>query len=99
MRLTPEQIQIIKETTVRFMGEKTRIFLFGSRMSDTKRGGDIDLLVETDEILPKRVQTLCRLEAALLMQLGDRKLDIVFKDAQTTVSPIYEVAKRTGILL
>jgi hypothetical protein len=49
--------------------------------------------------LPKRVQTLCRLEAALLMQLGNRKLDIVFKDAQTTVLPIHEVAKRTGILL
>jgi predicted nucleotidyltransferase len=99
MRLTQEQIQIIKETTQRFMGERTRVFLFGSRTSDINRGGDIDLLVETDECLPNRVQTLCQLEAALLMRLGDRKLDIVFKDPQSILSPIHEVAKRTGIQL
>jgi hypothetical protein len=42
MRLTPQEIQAIKETFLNTF-DKGNIYLFGSRVDDTKRGGDIDL--------------------------------------------------------
>jgi hypothetical protein len=33
------------------------------------------------------------------MALGDRKLDIALKDARTVETPIFEIARRTGVLL
>ena len=46
MRLT--QAQTIQNTVDRVLGVPNRIRLFGSRADDTVRGGDIDLLIETD---------------------------------------------------
>ncbi len=44
MRLTQQEIQIIKSTVREMMGEKASVWLFGSRVDDSKRGGDIDLV-------------------------------------------------------
>ncbi|MDF9392791.1 nucleotidyltransferase domain-containing protein [Methylococcus capsulatus] len=99
MRLTPVQIQTTKTTVNRVLGVPNRIWLFGSRADDSQRGGDIDLLIETDAVLPNRAEALCRLHGALIMALGDRKLDIVLKDARTEEAPIFEIARRTGVIL
>ena len=42
---------------------------------------------------------ICNLYGALIMALGDRKLDIVLKDAQTVEAPIFKKARQTGIML
>ena len=42
---------------------------------------------------------LCRLYGALIYALGDRKLDVLLKDARTRDAPIFSIAKRTGVLL
>jgi predicted nucleotidyltransferase len=99
MRLLPDQVQSIKDAVTRHVGPSSRVWLFGSRVNDALRGGDIDLLVETDEIVPNRVKTLCKIEGALVMALGDRKLDVLLKDARTPDVPVFEVARRQGILL
>lgn len=41
MRLTENQRQTIKSAVTRVIGEGTRLWLFGSRVDDSKRGGDI----------------------------------------------------------
>ena len=99
MRLTPYEIDAIRTTTRRLVGKDAIIWLFGSRADDSLRGGDIDLLIETDDLLPNRALTLSRLYGALIFSLGERKLDILLKDGRTTSSPIYDVAKRTGVRL
>ena len=99
MRLQPEQAKTIKDTVERLVGPSSRVWLFGSRVNEALRGGDIDLLVETDEIVPNRVKTLCKIEGALVMALGDRKLDVLLKDARTPDVPVFKVARRQGILL
>jgi len=47
MRLTKEQISIIKTLVTRHFDSDTDVILFGSRVDDTARGGDIDLYIET----------------------------------------------------
>lgn len=46
MRLTKQEVQIIKSAILQ-VDPEARIFLFGSRVDDQKKGGDIDL-DETD---------------------------------------------------
>ena len=99
MRLTPEQIQAIKQTAQAVLGEDARVILFGSRADDTRRGGDIDLLFETSQRVAHRSQTLNALYVALIRRLGDRKLDILLKDAATPEAPVLRVARATGVRL
>jgi len=99
MRLPPNQVQTIKDTIARLVGPASRVWLFGSRVDDGLRGGDIDLFVETDEVVPNRAKTLCKIEGALVMALGDRKMDILLKDARTPDAPVFLVARRMGVRL
>ena len=99
MRLTTEQTDLIKKAANRVLGVPSRIWLFGSRADDTRRGGDIDLLVETDTELANRAQAICQIYGAIIMALGERKIDVLLKDGRTPNAPVFEIAKRTGILL
>lgn len=99
MRLTPSQTQLTKSTVDRVLGTANRVWLFGSRVDDALRGGDIDLLIETEAVLPNRAKILCSLHGALIYALGERKLDILLKDARTRDAPVFEIAKRTGVIL
>jgi len=46
MRLNPDQVQVIRDAANAAFGRGTAVWLFGSRVNDAKRGGDIDLVVE-----------------------------------------------------
>jgi len=39
MRISEKEIQVIKNLAVSIFGEDTKVFLFGSRIADNKRGG------------------------------------------------------------
>ena len=43
MRLTQRQIQAIKQVAAEVFGCNAKTYLFGSRVDDSQRGGDIDL--------------------------------------------------------
>lgn len=99
MRLTEAQRKSIKSAVVGVIGEESRVWLFGSRIDDAKRGGDIDLLIETDSVVPSRTNALCQIEGALAVRLGNRRIDLLLKDARTAEAPIFHAARKTGILL
>lgn len=99
MRLTDAQRSVIKQAVAKIIGPDSKVWLFGSRVDDNKRGGDIDLLIETNQTLSNKVSLLCRLEGALVMGLGNRKIDTLLKDSQTNDAPIFRIAKETGLLL
>ena len=99
MRLTQQQIAAIKQTAQTILGDDARVILFGSRVDDTKKGGDIDLLFETDRKLPNRTATVGDIYVSLIRQLGDRKIDILLKDGATPPAPVLEIARQTGIQL
>ena len=67
MRLSSKEIEIIKKIINDIFGETT-IYLFGSRLEENKKGGDVDLFVVTkdkDGLLQKKIKALAKLERAL----------------------------------
>ena len=52
MRLTDVQIAAIREATAEVFGPEAQVWLFGSRVEDSKRGGDIDLLIRPGDPPP-----------------------------------------------
>ena len=99
MRLTTNQVQVIRDTAQRVLGAIARVSVFGSMALNDRTGGDIDLFFETDNLLANRAKTICQLYGALIQALGDRKIDVVLKDANTPPALVFEIAKRTGMLL
>ncbi|TAN52520.1 MAG: nucleotidyltransferase domain-containing protein [Methylococcaceae bacterium] len=99
MRLTTEQIQAIREETRMVFGADSSVRLFGSRVDDTARGGDIDLLVECDEPVKERLKKSLALTARLQMRLGDQPIDVLVIDPETPLQPVHQVARQMGILL
>lgn len=97
MRLSAETREIIRKTTQEIFGEAARVRLFGSRIDDSQRGGDIDLLVELPVHDPDARKKSLALAAQLQMRIGDQPIDILVLDPQTILQPIHRVAAATGI--
>lgn len=47
MRLAPNEVRALQRSVAELLPKGAVVRLFGSRVDDAKRGGDIDLLVET----------------------------------------------------
>jgi len=47
MRINNETIELIKDLANKYFGIDSKVFVFGSRIDDSKKGGDIDLYIET----------------------------------------------------
>jgi predicted nucleotidyltransferase len=101
MRLTQQEIQIIKSSVHEVMGEDANVWLFGSRVDNNKRGGDIDLLVEVDLPEPRvRILKKSQLWAKLQSQLGEQRIDIILAETKFGKPKLIEqVAREMGIRL
>jgi len=67
MRLKEKEILVIKETIANIFGEAT-VYLFGSRLDMSKKGGDIDLFIvakDRSNLFEKKIKALARLKNRL----------------------------------
>jgi len=94
MRLSPFEQQIIKQTIYTF-DKQAKIILFGSRTDETARGGDIDLLIISQQI--KRDQ-LGEIRWQLWQKLGEQKIDMILSDEQL-LNTFASIAFEQGIKL
>jgi len=101
VRLTPSQVETIRDTARRCFGQDADVWLFGSRVDDTRRGGDIDLYIETDLDTPEASwDAERRFLGALYLALGEQKIDVVVKRrGDQRQRPIFEVARAQGVHL
>ena len=99
MRLTPKEQTTIRETVSALAGPGSRVRLFGSRVDDLARGGDIDLLVEVDHAIAQPTLFSARIGARLQQALGDRRIDVVLAAPNLREQPIHRVARETGVSL
>lgn len=97
MRLSEDQKLIIKQKALEYFGKETEVYIFGSRLDDSKRGGDIDIYIKTlelDGMLDVKIDYLQALEK----QLGEQKIDVVIDDRKSNKS-IYQIATKEGVKL
>jgi len=93
MRLTADQLDVIRQE-VRRLDPEAAVYLFGSRVDDGRRGGDIDLLIFSG-VITERLKR--RLRLALYDRLGEQKIDIVV--ARDERDPFVRMAKQQGVSL
>lgn len=83
MRVSQFEIETINSLAIKWFGLGVRVFLFGSRVDDDKKGGDIDLFIKNNDekllTLEYKVQFLAELKSVI----GDQKIDVVFDNTIT----------------
>lgn len=90
MRLSAHELQSIRDTLLA-QDANGRIWLFGSRTDDARRGGDIDLYFETSQ--PISLKTALALEYRLA-SLCDTKVDLLVRNPGQVEKPIHAIAKK-----
>lgn len=101
MRLTPKEKTAIKKAAQKHFGPDTRVFLFGSRIDDQQRGGDIDLYVETELEGEKLVLAKLMAMGEIQQSIGEQKIDILAGSPNSCPDQpiIVQNAKQEGVLL
>ncbi len=90
MRLSPHELDAVRRTLYG-ADPKGRVWLFGSRADDSRRGGDIDLYLEASQ--PIDLKTTLALEYRLT-SLCDAKVDLLIRRAFDAEQPIQVIARQ-----
>lgn len=93
MRLTREQINNFKNS-IKAIDADAKIYLFGSRTSDDKKGGDIDLAIFSKKM--GRMQKAI-VKNNFFKNFGEQKIDLVIFTNDD--DPFWQVIKDESILL
>ncbi len=96
MRLTKQQINTITQTVTRLAGTGAAVYLFGSRLNDHAKGGDIDLFIESDT--PLSLIHRAKIKMELESQLG-LPVDIVSKSRSAAATPFQIIAQSNSAQL
>jgi predicted nucleotidyltransferase len=99
MRLSPDQITSIRELTRQLGGASARVWLFGSRVHDGARGGDVDLMLDLDSPVAEPAQLSATLAARISRTMFGRKVDVLIKAPNLLHLPIHDVAFAQGVRL
>ena len=99
MRLSPQSQTIIHQAVVQRFGDQAQVRLFGSRLDDAVKGGDIDLHVRVQGEVDNPIWEASLLAAQLQRQLDGRKVDVRLLVTTQNTLPVDQVALSEGILL
>lgn len=91
VRLSFSDIEVIR-SVIRTIDPSARIVLFGSRADNTKKGGDIDLLILSSSLHGRDKRTI---RMNLCSQLGEQKIDIIISNDPS--APFVKIALQGGI--
>jgi predicted nucleotidyltransferase len=93
MRLLSEEKEAIREAVAMFDSEAD-VYLFGSRVDDTKKGGDIDILVISDKI---DSHSLFLIEEEIFKQIEEQKIDFVLSGGERN-NPFANMILKKGVV-
>ncbi len=98
MRLTEHEVAAIKAAAREAFGETAVVRLFGSRVDDSLRGGDIDLHFEVDDG-QQDYRHAGTFKWNLFGRIDEQKVDLIFHVRGRELRPIDEIAFAEGIRL
>ncbi len=99
MRLSHEQIQLIRHIASQLTGDSSRVRVFGSRLDDAARGGDIDLLLELTDSTDNPALIAAQFSARVSRALGGQKVDVLVTAPNLMRLPIHDIALKQGQLI
>jgi predicted nucleotidyltransferase len=101
MRLSENEKTAIPFFAREIFGSGTIVRLFGSRVDDSKKGGDIDLCLQVSEELDPRILLLKKAKflAKLEQCIGEQKIDLLVMTKNNRDLPIVRSAFKEGIVL
>ena len=99
MRLTPAQIDTIQSTVHAVLGEGAHVTLFGSRVDDSLKGGDVDLMVEVQQGIEDPAVVSARIASRISRGMHGRKVDVLLKAPNLLEQPIHRIASQEGVRL
>jgi len=98
VRLTPDEIEAIRWAAHESFGPSAVVRLFGSRVSDERRGGDIDLHFEVDPGSDTDAN-VDRFEQLLFSRIDPQRVDKLCSVRGTAPGNFERIAYRDGVVL
>ena len=90
MRLSDHDIAHIKQAILA-CDSRAQVYVFGSRVDDDLKGGDIDVLIESDKITRSDIVDI---NLKLMDALGEQKIDVLLRsDTEPTFLAIIDEQK------
>jgi predicted nucleotidyltransferase len=83
MRLTTNEVKTIIDSFNKYF-KSGNIYLFGSRVDDSKKGGDIDLYIDTadkDNLYEKKLKLILDIKS----KIGEQKIDLIISKDKTRI--------------
>jgi len=99
MRLTKAQVEAIRRIVHDEAGESAQVRVFGSRVRDDLKGGDLDLLVTIPGTVESPAMLSARISARVGRTMHGRRVDVVLEAPNLKRLPIHTVAEREGVPL
>lgn len=90
MRLTSEQQRAILRIARRHVGVQATVRVYGSRLQNDLRGGDVDLMIEGQQRLAPLTRAALQLDLQEALQLP---VDILYHQVDQPLSPFQVIAK------
>lgn len=99
MRLSTFEIEFIKDLAIQHFGTGTSVYLFGSRIDNTKKGGDIDLFIQNSNNKELTIKNKLHFLTDLVMKIGEQKIDVVLDQPNKVEPNFLKTIYQTGIKL
>ena len=78
MRISSAQVELLKKI-LSGLDANASLYLFGSRIDDKKKGGDIDLLIKSNKLKKADIR---KLRIAFFEHFGEQKMDILLDNGK-----------------
>ena len=99
MRLSTQEIQSIKSIVHELAGDNVIVKLFGSRLDDNAKGGDLDLLVISPHDVSNAALLIATIGAKISRSLSGRKTDVLLIAPNLQQHDIHIIANQQGVEL
>lgn len=99
MRLNEHDIDVIRRTVAELAGAGASVRVFGSRVVDSARGGDVDQLIDLPQAVASPAMLAARVGARISRAMGGRRVDVLLAAPNLVEGTIHRFARERGVLL